>query len=103
MRLWDVRSLGAPLETAQQPLGGGVWRLAWHPREADTLLAACMQAGFALLRGGRVAMRHGEQAKEGEHGSLAYGVGWCRTGDGVMLAVSASFYDRSVQAWRADS
>ena len=98
VRLWDLRQLRAPVCTAEVPCGGGVWRLAWHPTDADALLAACMQHGFAVLRHGAVARRYGADAAPGEHGSLGYGVAWCALGDG-HAAVTCSFYDRTVCVW----
>ena len=97
-----MRSLRVPRLTSELAVGGGVWRLAWHPVAADTLLVAAMQAGFAVLRGCAVASRHGESAKEDEHGSLAYGVGWCELLGGKYAAISTNFYDRSVHVWKAD-
>jgi len=55
-----------------------------------------MQHGFAVLQGKRVADRYCSGAAEGEHGSLAYGVGWCQTESGSYAAVTASFYSSSI-------
>lgn len=78
--LWDGRSMKRPL--SETPLGGGVWRLKWHPTNQQLLLAACMHNDFHVL--------HCQQALEGGgaacpivasyilHNSLAYGADWSR-------------------------
>lgn len=98
-RLWDVRSLRAPV--AEAPCGGGVWRLKWHPEEDGLLLAACMHSGFAVLRvdglptasdgmdGGVLpdsswgGLSLGSVATYQEHGlgakGLGYGADWARS------------------------
>ena len=107
VRLWDSRQLRQP--TAEFGCGGGVWRLKWHPKRSDRLLAACMHAGFKVLQLGsngavrdkardeiRVEMSDeirdemrdqprdqiSELVAYSEHGmdkALAYGVDWART------------------------
>ena len=44
--LWDTRSLIRPL--ASHAVGGGVWRLTWHPHYS-LLLAAAMHSGFHVI------------------------------------------------------
>ncbi len=99
VRLWDMRQLHAPVRTSEVACGGGVWRVAWHPTDGVTLLAACMQNGFAIVTGGAVALRYGEGAAAGEHGSLGYGVAWCALAGARAAALTCSFYDRSVHVW----
>ncbi|XP_034027188.1 diphthine methyltransferase [Thalassophryne amazonica] len=76
--LWDGRNMQRPL--SESPLGGGVWRLKWHPTHQHLLLAACMHNDFHIL--------HCQQNLEGSggpcpivasyilHNSLAYGADW---------------------------
>lgn len=109
-------------------LGGGAWRLVWHPHGEPRLLCAAMHAGFAVLRlegkngegedgegqdEGRRARGlvvkieqryrgHGADACELNKGSatLAYGCDWAFDGDeGKLVAATASFYDNAVHLW----
>jgi diphthine methyl ester acylhydrolase len=75
--------------------------MAWHPEKADTLLAACMHGGFAVIGPGlEISLQYGSAAGPGQHGSLAYGVAWCQLEEsGCYGAVTCSFYDRSVHVW----
>ena len=108
------------LTCVSAPLGGGVWRLKWHPHHQDQLLAACMHNGFKVVaytpgasatqpaatdaqaavadvpRGDRFALI----ASCMEHDSLAYGADWCHDTQWPHLVGSASFYDKTFMLWK---
>ncbi|XP_033631197.1 diphthine methyltransferase-like [Asterias rubens] len=76
--LWDTRHMRQPMtETA---VGGGVWRLKWHPYHGNKLLAACMHNGFHILDCQVITDGTSQPivASYIKHESLAYGVDWCR-------------------------
>jgi diphthamide biosynthesis protein 7 len=54
IRLWDKRAIRRPLQ--ELSLGGGVWRLRWHPERPTALIAACMYGGCRVLEA--TGMRH---------------------------------------------
>ncbi|XP_033109190.1 diphthine methyltransferase-like isoform X2 [Anneissia japonica] len=74
--LWDTRQMKSPL--SKTSVGGGVWRLKWHPSNGQFLLAACMHNGFFILDCSSI---NGEPQRVissyDRHESLAYGVDWC--------------------------
>lgn len=50
VRVWDNRNLSRPICThIGAPVGGGVWRLKWHPHTPGVLLGACMHGGARIF------------------------------------------------------
>ncbi|XP_077377019.1 diphthine methyltransferase isoform X2 [Festucalex cinctus] len=94
--LWDGRNMREPF--SESLLGGGVWRLKWHPTHQHLLLAACMHNDFHIL--------HCQQAMESNggacpvvasyilHNSLAYGADWSR----LSLEEPASLSPSAIEA-----
>ncbi|KAJ8037207.1 Diphthine methyltransferase [Holothuria leucospilota] len=122
--VWDTRQMKSPLFDAN--VGGGVWRLKWHPdKESNFLLGACMHNGFHILD--TTAMLGSENCKKKfesvfqyqGHSSLAYGVDWCRldvnnfpacpeyvvetnlgrNAKKTNIVASCSFYDHLLKVW----
>jgi len=121
VRFWDVRALRRPAQTQDAvDVGGGAWRLRWHP-DGRRLICAAMGGGVVEIEaGGEAGSEEGgeaggeaNKATRGEtfaaaapayleHGSIAYGADWgFRAGPrGVPdVVASCSFYDRGVRAW----
>ncbi|GAB4858086.1 hypothetical protein Ancab_015988 [Ancistrocladus abbreviatus] len=103
LRVWDVRSISKPVIETSICLGGGVWRIKYHPFSSDVVLAACMHNGFAVVKmKGGIAEVIETYSK---HGSLAYGADWQRgrsdRGDGGKddVVATCSFYDRLLRVW----
>lgn len=100
VRIWDTRNISQPLISSKVSVGGGVWRLKWHPRNPNLLLAACMHDGFKILDNfdeGKVVCDY-----KG-HNSLAYGADWRRNSsnaDSELTVATCSFYDRSLHVWK---
>jgi diphthamide biosynthesis protein 7 len=91
------------------PLGGGLWRIKWHPHNDTRLLIAAMHGGCRVVDLDLLD----EEKEEGSmnlyvrqqftnHQSMAYGADWLvhstpnRT---IQAAVSCSFYDQAMYLW----
>lgn len=103
LRVWDVRSISKPVNETSVCLGGGVWRVKYHPYVKDLILAACMHNGFAVVK---VNNQNSEVIETyNKHGSLAYGADWqkCRLEqEGKKesnVVATCSFYDRLLRVW----
>lgn len=95
LRLYDIRSPSAPLYKAN--VGGGVWRVKWHPTR-DKILVGAMHGGCRVLEWESNDYTTARVVKQfTEHESMAYGADW--VGDDV--AASCSFYDHKLCVWKA--
>lgn len=74
LRLWDMRMAHSPVMKVELGLGGGVWRMKWHPFDQGLVLAACMHKGFSIVRVEGEKMEVVEDYNA--HESLAYGADW---------------------------
>ncbi|KAI0566981.1 WD40 repeat containing protein [Gracilaria domingensis] len=101
VRIWDVRSLRRCVE--ERNVGGGVWRLRFHPRHSEYVLVAAMYDGCKALR--LVDGSHLQVVAEFEaHESIAYGASWLSSLDSEheLVAITGSFYDCAVHIWSID-
>ncbi|KAL0581604.1 hypothetical protein V5O48_000420 [Marasmius crinis-equi] len=106
VRLIDTRKPQTPV--AEANVGGGVWRVKWHPNEArkNDLLVACMHDGFKVVRfdlSDPSASSAEILKRYDSHESLAYGVDWSfkQENSGDSVVASCSFYDHSLHLWKA--
>ncbi|XP_070580514.1 diphthine methyltransferase-like [Ptychodera flava] len=104
--IWDTRQMRNPLSTTS--VGGGVWRVKWHPTHGNWLLAACMHNGFHVLDCTTITDSAQPIIKSYHgHESLAYGADWCQllkpnNSDKTRpqnIVASCSFYDHTLHLW----
>lgn len=94
------------------PVGGGIWRIKWHPTKSDQLLLGCMYDGFKVMHlDSLVPLDLQELPREemqlhtrfDEHDSLAYGCDWNRGKEATQDYIySCSFYDAMWHAWQCN-
>lgn len=92
-------------------MGGGLWRLKWHPTRPERLLAAAMHGGFCVVDFDGLSsdgVRGAETTTTfNGHESLAYGVDWSKGAAGRAgerdLVASCSFYDHLVHVWDVEN
>ena len=122
--LYDTRYLSAKTPVSRsKEMGGGIWRIKWHPYIEERMLVAAMHGGCRVVEVTNFESVHepppydngddddGESQfsfrvtkKFTEHESMAYGADWlvCKhpTRNGFFeAAASCSFYDRAVFLW----
>jgi WD40 repeat protein len=125
VRIWDVRAVGrGPTKTVE--VGGGVWRVRWHPTWHQThsdstsssssssssdgvILAACMHGGAKVIRTSQQSCSSSKDSVvvqyTEEHTSMVYGADWCRGKSSLNsdqpVVATCSFYDHKLCLWRA--
>ena len=107
VRLYDVRTLKEPLGRVN--VGGGVWRIRWHPSHQGRMLVGAMHGGCRIVNMDDFAKPRIE-SQFTKHESMAYGADWIGEGSGGKYgfkhgeyAASCSFYDRRVCLWKCSS
>lgn len=97
-RVWDTRMIKMPVQDIE--LGGGVWRLKWHPHDSSLLLACCMHNGVKVIN------VNDESSKEivhyTAHSALTYGIDWnyARCSTENFYICSCSFYNHEMHYWK---
>ncbi|EFA76071.1 WD40 repeat-containing protein [Heterostelium album PN500] len=98
LRVWDLRSMRSPVSTTA--LGGGVWRVKWHPSsdKQDQLVTACMGGAFNKLTFNNELTSADIETYNGQHQSIAYGVDWSSSSENQYIGC-CSFYDKLLSIW----
>jgi diphthamide biosynthesis protein 7 len=113
MAVLDLRSVStsqAPTFLCHSdPLGGGMWRMKWHPKQDNRLLLCAMHGGCRvvdLMQNDELQdnLRVNVHQSFTQHKSMAYGADWLvyqKHGQSRMVqaAVSCSFYDQAMYLW----
>eukprot|EP00551_Chaetoceros_affinis_P004097 CAMPEP_0203683350 /NCGR_PEP_ID=MMETSP0090-20130426/47477_1 /ASSEMBLY_ACC=CAM_ASM_001088 /TAXON_ID=426623 /ORGANISM="Chaetoceros affinis, Strain CCMP159" /LENGTH=449 /DNA_ID=CAMNT_0050552493 /DNA_START=670 /DNA_END=2019 /DNA_ORIENTATION=+ len=118
VRLWDMRKLSSKEPLNRIDVGGGVWRVKWHPKDKGRILVGAMHGGCCVVDIPCLSHCHnnngsdvdGEDSDSGsydmritgefvEHESMAYGADWVFLDGQYEAAASCSFYDRQAYIW----
>jgi len=87
-------------------VGGGLWRMKWHPHDNNRLLLGAMHGGCRVVQLDDLSSKSIQFEIKQEftnHESMAYGADWLvDTTAQVEVAASCSFYDRAFYAWKVD-
>eukprot|EP01134_Creolimax_fragrantissima_P001681 CFRG1681T1 len=97
--IWDTRTIKQPL--SELDLGGGVWRVKWHPEDPQTILTACIYNNFHIVNATPSFTELNTILSYEDHESLAYGADWQSTptdATGSTVA-TCSFYDHKLDLW----
>ncbi|KAL3945907.1 MAG: hypothetical protein SGBAC_000058 [Bacillariaceae sp.] len=107
--IYDLRSVAdskpSPL-CHSDSVGGGLWRMKWHPYDNKRLLLGAMHCGCRIVQLDDLSSKsmHFEVTQEfTKHESMAYGADWIvDTRAQVEAAASCSFYDRAFYVWNVN-
>lgn len=129
IRLWDIRCMTKPVICDKIDVGGGVWRIKWHPIQDNIMLVACMHGGCRIVKvpttttgeisdDGDTSVGTKDESAEivkafTEHESMAYGADWVLSSEGgsngsdgddeILVssykAATCSFYDQQAFLW----
>ena len=109
VRVYDQRKLDEPM--AKFTVGGGVWRIKWHPSCRGKMLVAAMHVGCRVVNipvldstytdSHEVSAGAEVLSEFTAHESMAYGADWLCFDQPCCdeVAVSCSFYDRKAFLW----
>lgn len=107
LRIFDARNPARPIiDRDGLDVGGGIWRVKWHPTDQSKLLIAAMHGGFRVVNVPLLDEGQLECVTSfDEHQSIAYGCDWDYSPkyakDSPRLVCSASFYDARMHIWKA--
>lgn len=120
IRLWDMRKMDSKEPLCSLNVGGGVWRVKWHPTDYNKILVGAMHGGCRVVdvpvlektqQGIINTSNEDEEITEVpwemniqkeflEHKSMAYGADWIHLEGSYEAAASCSFYDRQAFIWQ---
>lgn len=109
VRIYDHRKIDEPM--AKFHVGGGVWRIKWHPKCRGKILVAAMHGGCRVVEVPVLDSTYTDVqdvnagveilSEFTAHKSMAYGADWLCFGQPSCeeIAASCSFYDRKAFLW----